>query len=254
MASMNAALFLMIFQMLFPAAGEAMPASDPMADAEVRSIARKIYGDLSRPSCSAPPGFDRKARLGEARAAVTAFEARAAGTGLAFPLAVARADAAYEQAHVGGCWVDDDIDFAEMHVEMTRETVEGGLEMLAPLLTRTPSSSFGPLSAEDSAAFRAEVSDLTRLVRPLCAITTRSDNDAIVAAARAEAARFRQRIEGTPWALHYDLAEEDVVYWNRQVMMDCADPGATAPDVESAEMLADARGRIAALESEMRAH
>lgn len=254
MSLMKAALFLMILHMLFPAASGAVAASDTMADVEVRWIARHIYEDLNRPSCSAPPGFNRTARLGEARAAVTAFEARAAGTGLAFPLAVAQADAAYEQVSVGGCWVDDDIDFAEKHLEMTRETVEDGLRMLTPYLTGSPSSTVATVSAEHGAAFRSGVRDLARTVRPMCRLTSRVDNDVIVAAAQAEVARFRQRIEGTPWALHYDIAEGDVVYWSRRVMVDCAAPGATAPEAESAELLADARRRIAALESEIQAH
>lgn len=248
---MIAALALTIFHMFFLAADGEVATPDPGGAAEARWIARFIYDDLTQPSCSAPPGFSREAQLVDARAAVAAFEARAAGTGLAFQLAVARADVAYELANVGGCWVDDDIRFAEKHLEMTRGVVEDGLKMLTPFLA-LPSSALPALSAEDAAAFRAEVRDLERDIRPMCTITTRGDNDVITAPALAEAARFRQRIAGTPWALDYDLAEEDVVFQQRRVMVDCANPRDEAPDAVSAEMLADTRRRIAALELKMR--
>ncbi len=219
-------------------------------DAEFRWLARDMYGSLLMPSCSAPSGFRRADRLRREQAAVEAFERRLEATPPGSHLAIARSDEAHDRALAHDCWSDEDLRFAEIHVGMTEETVANALrrmEALLPSLRQAVPA--GGVADGPAAEFRRSARELVRSSRPRCRLTSAGDNDEIAAPARAEVARFQARLAGTPYAAHYAIAEADVAHEHSISVVECADPGASAPDAAGSRLLADVRRRIAALEA-----
>ena len=205
------------------------------AEVEFRAHARRLYHDLRTPSCAdVARGFDRFAMLSGEQASVSAFERRIERTPLHFHLEVARADAAYELS-IGGCWADSDVRFANMHVEMTRKSVKAYLERMNTLVaSAAPFRRVAP--AAQGAKFRFHVRELQEAIHPRCRISNTTENQEIVLPARLEAQRFRNRLRGSPYALHWDIAEADSAYLRSISIVECA-----APDDAPAATLRQAR-------------
>jgi hypothetical protein len=199
----------------------------PPVEAEFRGHARVMYESLRKPSCQAPPGFDRATRLNEEYRAVRAFERQTQATPAQFHLEIASADAAFEQARSEGCWSDTDLVWANSHVEMTRRHVRASLDRLramASSLDRDPNRLAVPSEAPE---FRYLVRQLVRSARQQCQITTLAGNSEVMATAWAEIDRFRASLEGGPFAAHFDIARQDVAYELSITMVECADPPRT---------------------------
>lgn len=232
-------------------AGCAPPLPTPEALAEFRSQARDVHGALTMPSCDGRSALDRRALLGEESRRMVALEARMPGP-LRIHLDIARADVAYAHRVDQSCSDDSDPTFARRHVEQAKGTIEAGLEnmeRLAPTLVAPPDQ---PKSdPPDGAAFRRAARRLVELSRPRCEMSTRAENEEIMAPALAELGRFRQRLEGSRHAAFYDIAEADVAYEHTIWMVDCQDPGSKpAAELEPA-LLAEMRTEISALEARL---
>lgn len=225
----------------------------PTIDAEFRSIAREVYDDLFTPSCKAPPGFDRTTKLAPEHRAIREFEDQMKDTPSAGHLVIARQDADHERAANEGCWADEDPDFAQLHIEMTQKSVKGGLKRLGELAGSIPEPHEVILAAgHDEAEFRYIVRQLVEAAHPRCSISTKTENDQIMAPALAEVARFRSRIEGTPLAGHYDLAQADVVYRHSVEMVECASASSSPPTELSQVELANIKRQVAGIDAKLR--
>lgn len=201
------------------------------ADAEFRWLAGEVYQALNMESCVPDPALRRAVVLARETGAVRAFERRMTATSLAFHLDVARSDAVHGLAADSGCWADSDPRFARRHVQMARNQVWSSLarmETLAPALADSLPMvrAFAPEAAE----FRYFVRRLVEASHPRCALSATADNEVIMAPAQAEVSRFKHRLDGTSYAVHYDMAEADVEYDHAISVVDCAEPepGSTA--------------------------
>lgn len=213
-------------------------------------MAAAAYRAINMESCERRPALRRAIVLASEREAVRAFEARMAATPLGFQLAVARGDALYALAAEHGCWSDSDPRFSRLHVQMARDQASAGLrrmEELAPALAA--SLPMMAMPAPDRAEFRYSLRSLIEATVAPCPISTRAENDEIMAPAREELRRFKHRLEGTPHAVHYALAEADVAYHWSITSVSCGDPGSGPPADVSRDALASIRRRIAAVEA-----
>lgn len=224
----------------------------PAAEAEFRWHAREMYKSLLMPSCGAPRGFRRADLLRPEQAAVVAFEREASGTKLQSHLVLARSQVARALKRDGGCWSDEDMRFARLHVETTRSDVRNGLARMQALAGSVGAPAPGGLSIGRGADFQHRVRDLVRSSRARCPITIRGDNDRIMAPARAELARFRQRLAGTPYAGHFDMAQADVAFEDSINVVECANPSSSPAAQASREALTNVKRQIAALETSIR--
>lgn len=204
------------------------------AGARFRYLARAVNEALLTESCAPDPALRRATVLAGEYAAVRAFEQRIGSDAPRLHWDVARSDVAYRLASGGlGCWEDSDPRFAARHVEMARDSVRSGLreaEQLAPNLVALPGSTTA-LPPADSAAFRFLVRRLVEYLQPLCRITEAGGDDPILAPAREELGRLRQRLEGTFYGPHFDLAEADGRYERSITMAECSD----SPPIPAAE-------------------
>jgi hypothetical protein len=115
------------------------------------------------------------------------------------------------------------------------------MEALVPGLTALPAS-IAPLPPSRSAGFRSLVRNLVEYLQPLCA---GADSDQILAPARAELARFRQRLQDTPYAAHFDLAQADGLYERSITSAECIDAPPLPPAEASRAALQETRRQIA---------
>jgi hypothetical protein len=214
--------------------------------APFRAAVRDVHDALLTESCKEDPSLARANVLAREREAVAALEGRYGSGPAGFHIAVATSDVRQRQSSgTLGCWEDSDPAFAKKHVEMARNAVRLGLkemEVNAPGLTSPPSPATGldPLKA---AEFRSFVRDLSELLNPLCQITTAGENDQILASATTEALRLRQRLQETPYAIHYDIAAADLFFEQSLVVAECADPALTSPAATSLTWLREATRR-----------
>jgi hypothetical protein len=217
----------------------------PMPATVFRSAARSMYKNLAMRSCNAPAGFDREAMLRAHRASVGALEREFADTEAGVHLRIAREDIAGEDV---GCWADDVLAFAKLHVEMVQKSVRlnsAQMRQLAPAVDPLPRR---PHPA-NAAQFRGKVRDLIEWTLPLCSYTSEGDNDSIFAGARARIAKFRNvRLRGTPYALHFRIAEDDASYERSRTVAECDDPDARPVAKLSNDLLKYAEKRVSELE------
>jgi hypothetical protein len=197
-----------------------------------------MYKDVNTPSCTAALGFDRSLALKGAVAAIEDFENRIASANpAANQLAVAKADAAYERALERMCANDDDIRFAQIHVRKTNDLVAAVLESLDATKAKLSVGDPGSKADPDHAELRWNFRLLIQASRPRCPISPQATNEEIMAKVVVKIADLRKRLEGSPFAAEFDVAEQDVSedYGNSDV--ECAEPDTlsrwTAPvDVE----------------------
>lgn len=221
---------------------------DPAKSAEFRFVARDIYDDLLSPSCDAPAGFNRHELLRSELDAVSKFERQVKGTEPGNQLAIARQDVQYSQQAGKGCWNDDDLRFAKLHVDMTKKTVRNGLAALRSLSPYLGSESDNPLTGSgDRSAFRYDVSLLLQKVSPMCKLHVERENDELFKPAKREVDHFEQSLAGTSYAAHFAIAKEDVEHKRSKTMVECSEPDDSPPELISAAALAGAKKEIAAL-------
>lgn len=201
----------------------------PSQDAEFRYVARHMYDDLSKPSCSAPPGFDRAKILAPQFAAVRTFEEEVRGTLAFLQLDIAHMDAVHARSVGQGCWADEDPAFAAIHIKFSQDAVSGGLARLRKLVPATTWHRQVAATSREDAAFREAVRGLVVATHPMCRVSKAEDNDRIMDPARQELGRFRNGLDSHR-AYHYDIAAADVHYEQSVTMVECGAPGTEPPD------------------------
>ncbi|MEA3014221.1 MAG: hypothetical protein QOD42_2766 [Sphingomonadales bacterium] len=219
-------------------------------DARFRHVARSVHEALLIGPCQPDPAPRRAAwRAGE-NAEVRAFEERIGPGPPRFHWEVARSDVEHRRDSGDlGCSDEADSRLAASHAGMARDRVRLGLqelERMAPGLAALPASAAAP-PLPDGAAFRLLVRRLVEHLQPFCVLTTAADNDRIMAPAKAELARFRQRLEGTPYALDFDLAEADGLYERSITVAECGVLGDDPAAAVSRDALDEARRQIAGI-------
>lgn len=230
------------------AAGCTESKPDPIAlqaAAEFRFNARDVYEAMLMPSCPPVPARRRAPLIAAETEAVRRFEAKAGLGPMRFQLDVARGDVERALSIGENCWADSDPAFSDIHTRMVRERVKGGIEQmerLAPALRSLPRSSGVPV--DRGVAFRALTRELVELVNPQCQIDTDAGNDTIAAPARAELARFKQTLNGSPFRLHFDMAEADADYLRSLTSVECIDPSPNVALDSSRYMLEKSRTKI----------
>lgn len=226
--------------------GESKP--DPVAlqaAAEFRFKAREVYEALLMPSCPPTPARRRVPLIAAETEAVRRFEAKAGSGPLRLQLEVARGDVERSLSIGENCWADSDPAFADIHTRMVRDRVKGGIEQmerLAPALQSLPRSSEVPSGR--GVAFRALTRELVEMVNPQCQIDTEEGNDTIAAPAKAELARFKQMLNGSPYRLHFDMAEADADYVRSLTSVECIEPSPNVALDSSRYMLEKSRTMI----------
>lgn len=200
------------------------------ADARIRFAAGNIVRDLEQPSCAAlgvAPGFDRAKALAPEKAAVEQFKARIRGSAAYFHFIVGEADARYEDKVQSGCWNDSETWIAERHVQDAKTAIKArleGVEKLAPDV-RHPAHAPEIGSLDATAEFRFRVRQLIKSSRPRCRLTKHAHNELISAPVKQTVAAFRRELEGTGYALHFDIAEGDVNFSYATSTLECQEEG-----------------------------
>lgn len=244
---------VLFFLSVLACSGCSIEKVDPSKSAEFRFVARDIYNDLLSPSCDAPSGFSRHDLLRSELDAVSKFERQLKGTEPGNQLAIARQDFQYSQRTGKGCWNDDGLTFAKLHVDMTKKTVRNGLGTLRRLRPDLGSESDSLLTgSDDQSAFRYHVSLLVQMVSPMCDLHIERKNDELLTPAKREVDRFKQTLAGTSYAAHYAIAKEDVAYKQSITSVECAERSDQPPNLVSAAALADAKKQIAAVARTMK--
>lgn len=222
------------------------------ATAEFRYEAGEVYENLTMESCEPNPALRRAVVLGSEGEAIRAFERRLRGTPLEFHLAVARNDATRRIGANRGCWADSDSEFAKIHVQMARDGVQGGIQRLEALAAEIADSlPVVNAQAGDAVEFRSDVRRLVGVFWAPCTMSSRAGNDEILAPARAEVSRFRQRLDGTAHAIHFDLAWADAAYIWSITEVSCDEPDTGPPAELRREALGEIRRQIAELEARL---
>jgi len=228
--------------------------ASPPKEAAFRSQARNMLESLGMPSCAteglrAPEGFRRADLLRPELKAVAAFGESIKGTPAQFHFEAAKADADLEIAKGGHCWAEyNDPAIANRHLKMTQDEVRASLARMRDLSASLSSPLPTSISATDGAEFRSRVRSLIETSRPRCRWTVWADNAKISAPARAEVSQLRHRLNGSPYAAHFDIAEADVAFEYSVVQTECDDPGRQAPSHLSAKLLASVRKQVAQIE------
>lgn len=222
------------------------------ATAEFRYEAGEVYENLTMESCEPNPALRRAVVLGSEGEAIRAFERRLRGTPLEFHLAVARNDATRRIGVNRGCWADSDPDFARIHVQMARDGVRGGVQRLEALASEL-ADSLPEMSAraDEAVEFRYQARRFLEGFEAPCPMSSRAENVAILAPARAELQRFRQRLDGTAYAIHFDLAWADAAYIWSITEVSCVEPDTGPPAELRREALEEVRRQIAELEARL---
>lgn len=223
---------------------ESMP-----AEARFRWEAGRVYEELFTPSCGAPASFNRPRLLALSARRIKAFETSNPAP-VRLQLAIAREDAAYEQQVDGGCFNDSDPWFRKEHLKRSRKEIDFRLNRMEALARDV--ARFAPRAlprVNRAAEFRYLVRELVDATSPLCRISRLAEDDVVLAPARAEISRFNKRLEGTPLAAHYEIAEADVRFLKLITQVDCADPGPEPVAELQQEYLSSAQQQIAAIEA-----
>lgn len=212
-----------------------------------RYVAREVYGAAASKSCGSGSVNYAEILAGEI-AALRNFEASAETENIRFQLSLARADV---ELRGGSCWNDGgDPRFEERHIAFARENLTGGLATLLGLAPGLPSDApDDSVPSNISAEFRARIEPLVSAVNPQCQLSRSGEDDAIIAPARLALDAFEGRLQGTPYALHFDIAEADVLYLQSVTMVECAAPRPTRLTVMSAEITDKMNAEIAAIEA-----
>lgn len=252
---LNPALFaLALIWLQLPTSVQAQQQWQPWdsqpADARIRFSARNIVGDLEHPSCAAfgvPPGFDRAKALAPEKAAVEQFKARIRGSAAYFHFIVGETDARYEDKAQSRCWNDSETWIAERHVQDAKTATKArleGLEKLAPDV-RHPAHAPEIGSLDASAEFRFRVRQLIESSRPRCGLTKHAHNELISAPAKQAVAAFRRELEGTEYALHFDMAEGDVNLFHAISTLECGEEGSEPANYWTRRLVSGAEKQIA---------
>ena len=230
-----------------PAPETAMAISSPV-DAEFRDHARLIYDAAVRRSCRASRAADRAASLAAELQRIEAFEARTSDRARS-QLALARSDSVFGQTE-RTCDDDRDPKWAKSNLESARRDIRNGLEeveRLAPALSFTipREATVVPRAAQ----FRNRVRRLVfRFTFTPCDSSAPPADAKEASPVAAEIAAFERRLEPTPYATHYTLAEADAAYEMSITLVECADlPG--DPAQHRRERLAEVRKEIAEIEA-----
>lgn len=219
---------------------------------QFRGFAQDTYRILDTPSCVSQATFNRNALLQSELAAIGKFEQDHRGSATEQQLTVAKQDAHYNTRHSEFCWPDDDILFAQEHVKITRKTVSRNLGQLAKLARHIPHKPDKNLNhLRDASAFRHHVDILTMLLNPTCPISRKRDNATIMAPALRLANDFKQELAGTPYAIHFDIAEADTLYKRSMVSVECPYASEASPESLSAKSLAAVEKVIAQIRQVM---
>jgi hypothetical protein len=208
-----------------PVVGDTQPAAVEKSAAYIRAAAKRMYKNVSTPSCKAPLGFDRFSALKATMASIEDFERRIAEVQpAANQLAVAKADAAYESTMERMCFNDDDIRFAQIHIRQTNDLVVAVLDSLeaakSTLSAGDPGSKADPTHAELRWNFR----QLIQASTPRCPLSPQLTNEEIMAKVAVKIADFRKRLEGSEFAADFDVAEQDVAQDYSNSMVECDEP------------------------------
>lgn len=212
-----------------------------------RYTARSVYEALAMESCEGAPALRRATVLAPEIAAMRAFERRVAAGPARQHLDVARGDIERRRASNGlGCWSDSDPRFAASHVRMARDTATAGLremERLAPGLAPLPAT-VSALPPARAGEFRVLARTLFETLNPPCRITTTAPDAQVMAAALAELPPLRRRLEGTPYAAQFAIAEADLLHERSITAFECVEPGDDTAAAASAAVLRETRRQI----------
>lgn len=218
--------------------------------ARFRYVGRDVYRASLMESCEVDPALLRATVLARENAALRNFEVRMRSGPAAHHLEVARSDVEFRRASGAlGCWQDSDPRFAELHVQMARESVRRGVDEMEKMVSELAplGASMTGLASPDKAEFRSLARTIIESLTPLCVITSTASNEEILGPARAELARFGARLQPTPYALHFALAEADALYERSQTVAECADPGSESAADVARNALHQTRRQIAQL-------
>ncbi len=241
--------FVPLLAFLALSAATTASAASPPPDVEFRWRARDVYKELLIGSCEAPPSFNRVELLAGEQQKVRTFEAAVLSSARA-QLDIARADVEFQLKVETSCYNDSDLWFANSHVQHSRGVIKHGLgrlKALAPALSPTLPPSI--LGAKQGPEFRHLVRQLIESSSSNCRISARAENAEILAPARAEIRRFRERLEGTAHAIHYDIAEADANLERSLMIPECMEPRPEAGEELVRELLTGAMQHIAAIET-----
>jgi hypothetical protein len=234
------ALVLVVLATAGCGGGEADPAALEAA-AAFRYNARGIYLALLSESCPPDRALDRPAWVTREDSAMRRFEAQAGSGAVGFQLDVARSDAIYLKAHCR-----DESDHVFFQSAMSEDGVKIGLremQELAPLVAKLPQK-LSEVSAEGGVEFRAIARQLVAINARLCQSDRDVEEEVILAPANAEFGRFRQRLQGSPFAVHFDVAEADIRYERSIWTVDCVEPEVNVAAEVSRRALEGTRRRV----------
>lgn len=211
--------------------------------AEFRFAARQVYQPCQRPLMNAPGGRSTEAED------LRELQDLPSGDVLRFQIGVVLADLEFAGDH---CLADDEPEVARRRLAAARENwVRDVVALAGDRAIRLPGRApTDPLSPEKGAIFRARITPLVESVTPSCQLTARGDDDAILEPARRALDAFEQRLRGTPYALHFDIAEADVLFLRSITVTECAAPDPADPGTMSARREAEMTARIATIENE----
>lgn len=227
------------------------------ADARIRYIAGEIVSDLEQPSCAAlgvPPGFDRAKALAPEIAAVEEFKQRIRGSPAYFHFAVGEADQRHEDKMRSGCWNDSETRLAELHVKDAKKSTKVHLDALSKLLPEVtqPANFAVATSPEAAVEFRFRVRELIESSRPRCTLTRYADNEAVSAPAKVAVTAFRRELNGTQYALQFDMAEGDVNLYRAISTVECDEEGTEPPSYWAQKLSLSVETQIKTIRTIMR--
>jgi len=197
-------------------------------EADFRYSARQAYKMVLMESCQRNPAFARSRVLAPEIALLDELEAELAESSAGYQLEIARSDL---EASGAGCWSDSDPHFAQRHVEMARKGFAGAYERLVSLAPQLSGPKpHDPLPPETGAAFRKAAGALPLTGSVMCRISEHRDDRWIMGPAWRAVSAFRQSLQGTAYAAHYDLAREDAVLIESVTVVECAAPDRGPPE------------------------
>ena len=167
------------------------------------------------------------ASLTPERAALGKYEREVEGTPAEYQLEMVKNDRLLSGEDVG-CMADDDIRFANMHVEWSKDRTRNSLERMRQLRSSlpVPPESDSDLPPMVSAEFRKKVRGL--VWRPECTQTSKASNEVLFGPSQLAIDDFRQQLIGTPYEFHFDVAATDVKLRDDITIAECDEPGSEA--------------------------
>lgn len=212
--------------------------------AEFRQEARDVYTSALRESCPPVTAYPRSTYLAKQRRALASFEQRY-GTGtIGRQLQAAREDAELDL----GCSDDSDKAFAQVHVLLARTNVIKGLARMEQLVRQIGGGQLPPRApSREAAVFRKQVRAAVDASDPLCAVSSKADNDTVLADAQRELDAFRKALEGNQRAFDFDVAQSDQFRTNSLAEIQCPAPSDLPVEELSGQAAEQTRQRIAEL-------